>query len=142
MIFQCANSIFDMGSLSNIYLSLIRHHNTTLQQYNIRYRCYIHHTIILYLLSYIVILILYIYSYLYYNKHRKPINALLLMKVGDAMPTNEKELNCYLFDQLTLLEDIERVAKQTNASEVLDEIAIKRRQIERKLYQQPPLKTE
>ena len=58
------------------------------------------------------------------------------------MPTTEKEYNSYLFDQLALLEDIERVAKQTNATEVLDEIAIKRKQIERKLYQQPPLKSE
>jgi len=58
------------------------------------------------------------------------------------MPTTEKEYNGYLFDQLTLLEDIERVAKQTNAIEVLNEIAIKRKQIERKLYQQPPLKSE
>ena len=53
------------------------------------------------------------------------------------MPITEKEYNGYLFDQLTLLEDIESVAKQTNATEVLDEIAIKRRQIERKLYQLP-----
>lgn len=58
------------------------------------------------------------------------------------MPTTEKEYNGYLFDQITLLEDIERVAKRTNATEVLDEIAIKRKQIERKLYQQPPLKSE
>ena len=58
------------------------------------------------------------------------------------MPTTEKEYNGYLFDQLTLLEDIERVAIQTNATEVLNEIAIKRKQIERKLYQQPPLKSE
>lgn len=55
------------------------------------------------------------------------------------MPTNEKEYNGYLFDQLTLLEDLERVAKKTNAAEVLAEIEIKRSQIERKLYQQPPL---
>ena len=55
------------------------------------------------------------------------------------MPTNEKEYNGYLFDQLTLLEDIERVAKKTNATEVLAEIEIKRKQVERKLYQQPPL---
>ncbi len=58
------------------------------------------------------------------------------------MPSNEKELNCYLFDQLTILEDIERVAKKTNAEEVLEEIEIKRKQIERKLYQKPPLTSE
>ncbi|MCI9361863.1 MAG: hypothetical protein HFG65_13110 [Hungatella sp.] len=55
------------------------------------------------------------------------------------MPNNEKELNCNLFDQLTILEDIERVAKRTNATEVLAEIEIKKKQIERKLYQKPPL---
>ena len=53
------------------------------------------------------------------------------------MPITEKEYNGYLFDQLTFQEDIESVAKQTNATEVLDEKAIKRRQIERKLYQLP-----
>ncbi len=55
------------------------------------------------------------------------------------MPNSEKEINCNLFDQLTILEDLERVAKRTNAQEVLAEIDIKRRQIERKLYQKPPL---
>ncbi len=55
------------------------------------------------------------------------------------MPINEKEYNGYLFDQLTLLEEIERVAKKTNAIEVLEEIEIKRKQVERKLYQKPPL---
>lgn len=46
------------------------------------------------------------------------------------MSVNEKELNCNLFDQLTLLEDIEKV---------LEMISWKRQQVERKLYQQPPL---
>ena len=55
------------------------------------------------------------------------------------MPNSEKEINCNLFDQLTILEDLERGAKRTNAQEVLAEIDIKRRQIERKLYQKPPL---
>ncbi len=55
------------------------------------------------------------------------------------MPINEKEYNGNLFDQLSLLEDIERVAKRTNDTEVLDEIEFRRKQIERKLYQQPPL---
>lgn len=55
------------------------------------------------------------------------------------MPINEKEYNGYLFDQLTLLEEIERVAKKTNAIEVLEEIEIKRKQVERKLYQKSPL---
>ncbi len=55
------------------------------------------------------------------------------------MPSNEKELNCYLFDQLTILEDVEEVAKRENAKETLNLIQKKRKQIERKLYQKPPL---
>lgn len=46
------------------------------------------------------------------------------------MPTSEKEYNGYLFDQLSILERLERVAEG-----VLKEIAFERRQIERKLYQ-------
>lgn len=56
-----------------------------------------------------------------------------------AMPTNEKEINCYLFDQLSILERIEAV---TDDEKALKQIAIERRQIERKLYQQPPLVQE
>lgn len=55
------------------------------------------------------------------------------------MPMTEKELNCFLLDQLSLLENIERVAKKTNATEVLQEIEYERKQIERKLYQHPPV---
>lgn len=29
------------------------------------------------------------------------------------MPPNEKELNCYLFDQLTILDDLEEVAEKS-----------------------------
>lgn len=60
------------------------------------------------------------------------------------MPINEKELNCYLFDQLSILDDIQEKAEEENAVKTLKEIAKKRRQIERKLYQKPPLieKTE
>lgn len=52
------------------------------------------------------------------------------------MPTNEKEYNGYLFDQLSILERIEAV---TDDEKVLKQIAMERRQIERKLYQTPPL---
>ncbi len=55
------------------------------------------------------------------------------------VPTNEKEYNGNLFDQLSILERIEAVAKE---EAVLKQIAIERRQIERKLYQQPPLINE
>ncbi len=55
------------------------------------------------------------------------------------MPSNEKEINCYLFDQLSILERIEAV---TNDEAALKQIEIERRQINRKLYQQPPIKNE
>ncbi len=58
------------------------------------------------------------------------------------MPTNEKELNCYLFDQLTILDDLEEIAEKEQATETLKAIAKKRKQIERKLYQKPPLINE
>ena len=55
------------------------------------------------------------------------------------MPSNEKELNCYLFDQLSILEDLEEIAQKEQAEETLKAISKKRKQIERKLYQKPPL---
>ena len=58
------------------------------------------------------------------------------------MPSNEKEYNGILFDQLSILERLERVAKATNADTVLKEIEFERKQIERKLYQKPPLTSE
>ena len=62
-----------------------------------------------------------------------------MVKVGDCMPMTEKEFNGNLFDQLSLLDDIERVAKKADCQPVLDIIEIKRAQINRKLYQKPPL---
>ena len=55
------------------------------------------------------------------------------------MPMTEKELNCHLLDMIDLLEEIERVAKKANCKEVLEEIEFKRNQINRKLYQKPPI---
>lgn len=55
------------------------------------------------------------------------------------MPINEKEYNGNLFDQLTILDDLEEIAEKENAAETLKVIAKKRKQIERKLYQKPPL---
>ena len=52
------------------------------------------------------------------------------------MQTHEKEYNGYLFDQLSILERIEAV---TDDEKALKQIAIERRQIERKLYQNPSL---
>lgn len=58
------------------------------------------------------------------------------------MPMTEKEYNGNLLDQISLLEEIERVAKKVNCQEVLDEIEFKRNQINRKLYQKPLLISE
>ena len=55
------------------------------------------------------------------------------------MPTNEKEYNGYLFDQLSLIEETTYVAEQERATETLAILEKKRKQVERKLYQQPPL---
>lgn len=55
------------------------------------------------------------------------------------MPMTEKEYNGILFDQLSLLEEIEELAKQENAIQTLKLIEKKRKQINRKLYQKPPL---
>jgi hypothetical protein len=53
----------------------------------------------------------------------------------NAMPTCEKEYNGYLFDQLELIERLETVAQESNATEVLKQLAIERKFVERKLYQ-------
>ena len=58
------------------------------------------------------------------------------------MPASEKEYNGNLFDQLTILDDLEEIAEKEQAEETLKAIAKKRKQIERKLYQTPPLTRE
>lgn len=58
------------------------------------------------------------------------------------MPTNEKELNANLFDQLTLIERIERSLLKGGIEAAEEEIEILKKEINRKLYQQPPLKSE
>ena len=58
------------------------------------------------------------------------------------MPINEKEYNGNLFDQITILDDLQEVAESENAVKTLKMIEKKRKQIERKLYQQPPLVRE
>jgi polyhydroxyalkanoate synthesis regulator phasin len=58
------------------------------------------------------------------------------------MPTNEKEYNGYLFDQLSILEEIEEVATQTNAVEVLKTVEKLKKRVNRKLYQEPPLTSD
>lgn len=55
------------------------------------------------------------------------------------MPMTEKEYNGNLFDQLSILDRLERVAKRVDCKEILEEIEFERSQINRKLYQKPPL---
>lgn len=59
--------------------------------------------------------------------------------MSDYMPSNEKEYNGNLFDQLTLLERLEITAKQDEATNTLNQIEFEKKAIERKLYQSPPL---
>ena len=52
------------------------------------------------------------------------------------MPTNEKELNANLFDQKTILERLKRAYDNDRFQE---EYEIIMKEIDRKLYQDPPL---
>lgn len=58
------------------------------------------------------------------------------------MPLTEKEYDGNLLDQITILDDLEEIATEEKAEKTLKAIAKKRKQIERKLYQQPPLQSE
>lgn len=58
------------------------------------------------------------------------------------MPSNEKELNAHLFDQLTVVERIERQLESGGVDAAKKEIEILKKEINRKLYQQPPVKNE
>jgi len=54
----------------------------------------------------------------------------------------EKELNASLFDQLTVVERMERQAIKGDLDAVKEEIEILKNEINRKLYQRPLLTTE
>ena len=58
------------------------------------------------------------------------------------MPTNEKEYNGYLLDQLSAVERIERQVQKGDLEAVKEEIEIIKKEINRKLYQRPPLTSE
>lgn len=58
------------------------------------------------------------------------------------MPTNEKEYNGYLFDQLSAIERIERCLLNGGEEAAKEEIQIIKKEINRKLYQEPPVKNE
>ena len=55
------------------------------------------------------------------------------------MPTNEKEYNGYLLDQLELIERLEMVIEGNDIETVKKQLAIEKKFVERKLYQKPPL---
>ena len=55
------------------------------------------------------------------------------------MLNNEKELNCYLLDQLELIERLEIVAQNGDNDAVLKQLTLEKKFVERKLYQKPPL---
>lgn len=55
------------------------------------------------------------------------------------MPINEIEYNGHLFDQLTLVERIEKQVQKGDLELVKEEIATLKKEINRKLYQKPPL---
>lgn len=55
------------------------------------------------------------------------------------MPISEKEINCNLFDQLTLIERIERLVEKSDLQAVKEEIEFQKKEINRKLYQKLPL---
>ena len=55
------------------------------------------------------------------------------------MPNNEKELNCYLLDQLELIERLELVAQNGDNEAVLKQLILEKKFVERKLYQKSPL---
>lgn len=59
------------------------------------------------------------------------------------MPTNEKEYNGYLLDQIHSLKRIKKVALRINADEELIEaIDEEIENVNEKLYQKPPLTSE
>lgn len=64
------------------------------------------------------------------------------MKEASGMPSNEKEYNGNLFDQLSIIERIERQLENGGVEAAKAEIEILKKEVNRKLYQQPPIKSE
>ena len=58
------------------------------------------------------------------------------------MPTNEKEYNGNLFDQLEIVEEALTLAREEGASKTITYLKKKMEYINRKLYQNPPLISE
>ncbi len=64
------------------------------------------------------------------------------MKRGEHMPTNEKEYNGFLLDQIELIERLEIVIESGDIDAVKKQLALERKFVERKLYQKPPITTD
>lgn len=58
------------------------------------------------------------------------------------MPPNEKEYNGNLFDQLSIIERIERQLESGVVEAAKAEIEVLKKEVNRKLYQQPPVQSE
>lgn len=56
-----------------------------------------------------------------------------------SMPTNEKEIICNLLDQLFIIEETIKALDTGGENKAREYLAMKKQQIERKLYQQPSL---
>ena len=54
----------------------------------------------------------------------------------------EKDINVNLFERLDLIERLEMAAETNDIDTVKKQLAIEKKFIERKLYQQPPLNSE
>jgi hypothetical protein len=58
------------------------------------------------------------------------------------MPTTEKEYNGYLLDQLELIERLEMTAADGDINKVVEQLALEKKFVERKLYQSPSITSE
>lgn len=72
-------------------------------------------------------------------KISKTVKKGILKKVVILMPTNEKEYNGYLLDQLELIERLELVIEKNDMEALKMQLALEKKFVERKLYQKPPL---
>ncbi len=58
------------------------------------------------------------------------------------MPTNEKELNVFLLSHLDSIEDALAIAEKENAVETIAFLKKRKAQLERMIYQKPPITSE
>lgn len=58
------------------------------------------------------------------------------------MPTSEKEINVDLLARLDIIEDALELAEKENAKETVAYLQKRKKQVERMLYQKPPITSE